>query len=274
MTCSGPKATLLINGMVLITGGENNYRVTLASAELYDPVTGTFTSTDGMTTPREGHTASLLDNGEVLVAGGSTGQPDWTVLSSAELYTSANQPPVALCQDVTAVSGMSCTAASSIDNGSYDPDGDSVMLNQSPAGPYPLGNTLVTLTATDSNGGSSQCTGTVTVSDSTLPSITGLMAEPNILWPPNHKMVNVTVNYAAADNCDQPACQISSVVSNEPISSSDYSIVDAHNVQLRAERSGTGNGRIYTLTINCADTSGNAFDQAVTVTVPHDQGKQ
>jgi hypothetical protein len=49
----------------LIAGGEN-----LASAELYDPTTGTFTLTGSMTAVREVHTATLLNNGTVLVAGG------------------------------------------------------------------------------------------------------------------------------------------------------------------------------------------------------------
>jgi|HubBroStandDraft_6_1064221.scaffolds.fasta_scaffold00821_4 hypothetical protein len=63
-------ATLLGNGMVLITGGLNEGGP-LASAEIYDPATMTFAATGTMTTVRMGHTATLLGNANVLIAGGA-----------------------------------------------------------------------------------------------------------------------------------------------------------------------------------------------------------
>src|SRR6202162_1098502 len=63
-------ATLLQDGKVLITGGFNNTEV-LATAELFDPATGTFTPTGAMTTVRFSHTATLLADGKVLITGGS-----------------------------------------------------------------------------------------------------------------------------------------------------------------------------------------------------------
>jgi len=85
---------------------------------------------------------------------------------------SSNQPPVARCKDVTVSAGEDCSATASIDDGSFDPDvGDTITLAQTPAGPYPLGPTAVTLTVTDSHGASSTCTSTVTVLDTTPPVI-------------------------------------------------------------------------------------------------------
>ena len=64
-------ATLLPNGKVLVAGGLNAAAF-LASAELYDPASGTWTATGSLTTARDVHTATLLPNGKVLVAGGDS----------------------------------------------------------------------------------------------------------------------------------------------------------------------------------------------------------
>ena len=77
-------ATLLPNGKVLIAGGSSS--LALASAEVYDPGTGTFAATGSMTVARESHTATLLADGTVLIAGGVSGGVYTDALASAELY--------------------------------------------------------------------------------------------------------------------------------------------------------------------------------------------
>jgi hypothetical protein len=80
-------ATLLGDGRVLVVGGlSGNGTGVQASAELYDPGSGRWTSTGSLRTPRRNHTATLLRDGRVLVAGGSNSE-GW--LQSSELYDPA-----------------------------------------------------------------------------------------------------------------------------------------------------------------------------------------
>jgi cysteine-rich repeat protein len=147
---------------------------------------------------------------------------------------------------------------------------------------FPKGTTTVTATATDASKNIAKSSFTVTVEDKESPTVTGASADPSVLWPANHKMVKVKVNASASDNCDAaPTCKIVSVASNEPVNglgngdiAPDWQITGNLTVNLRAERSGTGNGRIYTISIACADTAGNISNRSVKVTVPKNQGKK
>ena len=187
----------------------------------------------------------------------------------------SDQPPVTKCKNIRIPAGSSCMAsiiAADVNDGSFDPDvGDTIALTLDNSGPFGLGAHTVTLTATDNRGLSSSCTATVTVVDTTDPIISGESANPSVIWPPNKKMVLVTVNYTISDNCDPSPMSVLSVSSNEG-TSADWEIIDAHHVKLRADRAGNGSGRIYTIEITSTDASGNSIGKTVLVTVPHDQG--
>jgi hypothetical protein len=117
------------------------------------------------------------------------------------LQVPPNHPPRASCRNVAMAASEHCAAHVSIDDGSFDPDpGDTITLTQSPPGPYPLGNTPVTLTVTDSSGASDSCLATVTVVDTTPPSF----ATPNDLTVNADSPIGAVVTFetpVAADNC-------------------------------------------------------------------------
>jgi hypothetical protein len=143
-----------------------------------------------------------------------------------------------------------------------------------------LGIHNINLTVDDGKGGTASDTVVVTVLDTTPPAVGNVTASPEVLWPPNHKMVPATLTVSVSDICDAaPICRIIALTSNEPVeglgdgdTAPDWEITGDLTVNLRAERSGKGGGRIYTIMVQCTDASGNGSTKAVTVTVPHDQG--
>ena len=112
---------------------------------------------------------------------------------------------------------------------------------------------------------------------------------PDVLWPPNHKMVEVTPTVIASDGCDaNPSTTLTNITMDEGDETNTYDPNydkmpgDGHTVDdivvdedgkiwLRAERSGTGDGRVYTITYTATDAAGNTAAAEATVTVPHDQ---
>lgn len=141
---------------------------------------------------------------------------------------------------------------------------------------FPVGTTGVTATAIN-GGGYLTCAFNVVVNDTEAPVIHNLAASPDKLWSPNHKMKDITVSYHSTDNCGVPITCSLTITSNEAVNGKgdgnttpDWVVMDDHHVQLRAERSGKGSDRVYTITTTCTDQYGNSSQSATTVKVPHD----
>jgi hypothetical protein len=127
---------------------------------------------------------------------------------------------------------------------------------------------------------------TVEIKDTGEPTLAPV---PNqtILWPPNHKMVDIVIEANASDESGLPVTLTAQVKSNEPIdglgdgdTAPDWAELQIDQgtgtitLQLRAERSGSDNGRIYTITITATDDSSNSSTADVEIIVPHDKGKK
>ncbi|HEX6100675.1 MAG TPA: HYR domain-containing protein [Thermoanaerobaculia bacterium] len=143
---------------------------------------------------------------------------------------------------------------------------------------FAVGTTTVNCSASDTRGNSAAGSFTVTVeeapppADTEAPTITSLSATPDTIAPPNGKLVAVTISASVHDNVDaSPFVGVYDVTSNETISASDWNVVSPLSVELRAERSPQGSGRVYTIWVEAIDDAGNRSVSSVNVTVPHDQ---
>jgi uncharacterized repeat protein (TIGR01451 family) len=149
--------------------------------------------------------------------------------------------------------------------------------------PYPVGTTTITWKATDSHSNVSTGTQTITVKDVTPPTI-ALTTNTIILDPPNHAYHTLTISdlvASASDSCDASVninhVVISQVTSDEVENGNgdgntlnDIVIApDCKSVQLRAERDGSSDGRVYTITLQVKDSSGNVATAVRKVFVPN-----
>jgi hypothetical protein len=144
---------------------------------------------------------------------------------------------------------------------------------------FPVGTTAVTSTATDASGKVSTCSFNVTVEAADV-TIAHAAASPSVLWPPNHKMVDISFDLDVESACALPSTvTVIDVTSNEPVNGTgdgnttpDWVIGEGGRLQLRAERSGTGHGRVYTIRLRAQNESGAGDTTTVRVVVPHDHG--
>jgi N-acetylneuraminic acid mutarotase len=110
--------------------------------------------------------------------------------------------------------------------------------------------------------------------DTTAPTLT-VQLDKTVLWPPNHKMV--TIHATLNPNDDLAGIRsviLTSITSNEPDGQEDIEAnigTSDTSFSLRAERLGTGSGRVYTITYTVTDNAGNTSTAVCTVSVPHNQ---
>jgi uncharacterized repeat protein (TIGR03803 family) len=144
-----------------------------------------------------------------------------------------------------------------------------------------LDTNLVTVSVTDTDHQSASCSTTIVLADTAAPVIVSAVASPSVLWPPNHKMVPININATVADACSSTTWKIVSIKCNEPVNgtgdgntASDWVITSDHTANLRAEVSGKGDGRIYSITIQATDAAGNlSAPKVLSVAIPKNQGK-
>jgi subtilisin-like proprotein convertase family protein len=160
-----------------------------------------------------------------------------------------------------------------------------VVAGNPPSGSFfPVGDTTVVGTGTStSDGVVGSCSFMVTVNDTEAPVLT-VSLDPNLLWPPNHRLVDTTATVTALDNCGSATVVLDGITSSEldnapgngdgntddDIQDATYGTAD-FSFSLRAERSAGGQGRVYTATYSATDSSGNSSSASGTSFVPHDQ---
>lgn len=117
--------------------------------------------------------------------------------------------------------------------------------------------------------------------DTTPPAFTSLTPSTATLWPPNHQMVPITLTALIRDLVGVVSATIISATSSEADdglgdgdTANDIQITGDLTLSLRAERSGDGNGRTYTITVEAADAAGNKSRKTTTVSVPKGQNKE
>ena len=150
----------------------------------------------------------------------------------------------------------------------------------------PVGTHVVTLEVTDALGATDTAEVTVEVTDTLPPEVT-VVLDPNTLWPPNHRMVDIEATVTVEDACPvppatEPTIVLLSVTSDEPENGQgdgdtapDIAGVDADSedfaFQCRSERAGGGDGRVYTARYRVIDGAGNEVEAEGVVEVPHNQ---
>jgi probable HAF family extracellular repeat protein len=146
-----------------------------------------------------------------------------------------------------------------------------LVMFQNPAAGTKLsaGSSLIAVTVVDAAGNTNSANVPLNIVDTTAPVFQTLSVSPNVLSPPNNKLTPVTVSAVVSDNCDAaPVTKIVSITCNEATAPGDIQITGNLNALLAATKPTSSSNRIYTITVQSTDASGNSSSAQVTVTVP------
>ncbi len=255
------------NGQASVDPGSASAQDVCTSATVSHPGAASFalgqTSVQYTATDEAGNQASCA----ISVTVQDTTPP--SIACPAPIVTECTSPQGAFIQPGQATSSDICTGVT--------------VTGQAPR-VFPRGTTTVTYTSSDTTGNTASCDSTISVVDTTPPTIT--VGHPAPLLPANHQYHTVSLDdchIQVQDTCGgqlSPStshAEITCVTSNEPDNShgdgntiNDIVILDDHTLKLRAERDGGGNGRVYNVHFRVKDQAGNPQDGVCSFVVPHD----
>ena len=219
---------------------------------------------EGPTTP-QGPQATPPNVAPIAVAG-----PDQT----AECASHAGSA-------VTLSSAGSSDSDGSITRYEWFENGRLIATGATPTVTLAFGVHTILLRTTDDDGGTNDDLVIVAIRDTQPPTLS-MLVSPTRLWPPNHTMHVVSRGVSASDVCDPAPAVAFAISSDEPVNglgdgdtAPDWTVQQSgslFDVSVRAERSGLGDGRVYTIGAVATDRAGNRSAPASgTVTVPHNQ---
>ena len=251
--------TFLINGVPAGPEFVEHISITVPPPDLSVAKTGPATTTEGNNIT---YTLVATNNGPTTATGVSISDP----VPANSTFVSASpgcslSAGVVTCAAGTLASGASQTFTVTVTAGS----GGSIVNTATIAGNQP-----------DPNGGNNSSTVTTSVNHN--PICSGASAGPD-LWPPNHKWVWSTISGVTDADGNPVAITITGIWQDEPTNglgdgdtAVDGQIGSGNSFAVRAERSGTADGRVYHVYFSASDGAGGSCTGSATIGVPHDQG--